>query len=251
MKPARSIARRRAGLAVGLLLCGLLAAGCGRQRAGEGWFPLEPGHAWTYEVTTAPEQGEPETSTLTMRTLATGAPPGLEAEAWSGPVFHRRTEGGMDYWLQADDAGVWRVAAKTEVEADARRDAPKRWVLKAPYLAGTQWQATTTSYLLERRAEFPRELRHGMREVTMTYEIDGTGVAVETPAGHFDGCLRVTGRATVRVYADPSAGWRDLPLTTTEWYCRGIGLVRLERDEPARSPFLVGGRLTMALRAFE
>lgn len=249
MAAPRTPAVRRAAT---VLAAAALLAGCGASSTEHtGWFPLAPGHAWTYQVTTEPEQGEPETTTLTMRTLASGAPPGLEAEAWAGPVFHRRTEGGMDYWLQADAGGIWRVASKTEVEADARRDAPKRWVLKAPFVAGTQWQATTTSYLLERRAEFPRELRHGLREVVMTYEIDRTGSQVETPAGRFSGCLRVTGRATVRVYADPASGWRDLPLTTTEWYCPGVGLVRLERDEPARSPFLSGGRWTMALSAYE
>jgi hypothetical protein len=47
------------------------------------------------------------------------------------------------------------------------------------------------------------------------------------------------------------AGWRNMPLTTTEWYCRGVGLVRLERREPSLgSSFLTGGSLTMELVAW-
>jgi len=55
------------------------------------------------------------------------------------------------------------------------------------------------------------------------------------------------GVAVLRLFADPVSGRRDLPLATTEWYCRGVGLVRLERDEPAGSALLSGGKLTMEL----
>jgi hypothetical protein len=38
-----------------------------------------------------------------------------------------------------------------------------------------------------------------------------------------------------------------MPLSTTEWYCNGVGLVRLVREEPAQATFLTGGTLTMEL----
>jgi len=55
----------------------------------------------------------------------------------------------------------------------------------------------------------------------------------------------------MRLFADPVVGWRDLPLTTTEWYCKGVGLVRVVREEPAASTFLSGGTLTMELTSWE
>ena len=70
---------------------------------------------------------------------------------------------------------------------------------------------------------------------------------MDTRAGRFADCLRVAGRATMKLYADPVVGWRDLPLETTEWYCKGVGLVKLQRREPAGSTFLTGGTLTMEL----
>lgn len=56
--------------------------------------------------------------------------------------------------------------------------------------------------------------------------------------------------AQVRLYAQPTSGWR-VPLTTLEWYCPGAGLARLERDETASSPFSSGGKLRMELQSWE
>ena len=42
-------------------------------------------------------------------------------------------------------------------------------------------------------------------------------------------------------------GFKDLPLNTTEWYCKGVGLVKVQRAEPANSTFLAGGTMTLEL----
>jgi hypothetical protein len=85
----------------------------------------------------------------------------------------------------------------------------------------------------------------------MTYTIEAPGEPVQTRAGAFSNCLRVKGTAALRAFADPVVGWRDMPLTTTEWYCEGVGLVRLVREEPANAAFLTGGTLTMELVAWK
>ena len=84
----------------------------------------------------------------------------------------------------------------------------------------------------------------------MTYTIAALGETVEVRAGRWEGCVRVRGVATLKLFADPVAGWRDVPLVTTEWYCPGVGLVKPLREEPARSAFLIGGTVTMELVAF-
>ena len=157
----------------------------------------------------------------------------------------------MDYWLHADETGIYRVASKTDIQVEAVLDKPLRFVLKAPYTVGTQWQATTTSYLLMRRSEFPREIRHSHPSIPMNYQIEAVDGRIDTPAGPFTNCLRVKGVGSVRVYADPASGWRDLPLTSTEWYCKGVGLVKVQRDEPAQSAFLTGGSRTLELESWE
>jgi hypothetical protein len=228
-----------------LAALGLLAA-CQPSPGGDSLFPLEAGHQWTYRVTTQWEDQRSSEETLTLKNLGRDQPEGMARPAW-----HRRSDQGADYWLQADAQGIYRIASKSEIDPQPQPDAAPRFVLKTPMAIGTQWQAATVPYLLMRQSEFPRELRHSHPRVNMLYQIDALDVVAETPAGRFEHCVRVKGSASLRVYADPTAGWRDLPLTTLEWYCPGIGLARLERHEPAKSPFLTGGVLTMALTAWQ
>jgi hypothetical protein len=227
-----------------LLVMGLAA--CQRVAPAEAWFPLEAGHRWTYRVTTRGDDDSSERESLTLRTLGAETLPALGDAAW-----RRRSDSGVDYWLRADATGVYRVASKSDLDAEPQPDKPLRFVLKAPYTIGTQWQSTTTAYLLVRRNAFPREIRHTHPSVTMLYTIAAVDEAVETPAGRFAHCLRVQGTASVRLYADPASGWRDMPLTTTEWYCPGVGLVRVERSEPAKSAFLTGGTRTLELVSWQ
>ena len=85
----------------------------------------------------------------------------------------------------------------------------------------------------------------------MTYTIEALDDKVEVRAGRFERCVRVGGQAVLKLFADPVVGWRDLPLTTTEWYCHGPGLVKVLRKEPANSTFLVGGTQTLELLSWE
>ncbi|MEP7299438.1 MAG: hypothetical protein ABI702_24915 [Burkholderiales bacterium] len=219
---------------------------CQRSAPEQGWFPLDAGHRWTYRVTTRTDDDTSDRESLTLRTLGAESVPALGAPAW-----RRRSDSGIDYWLRADATGIYRVASKSDLDAEPVLDKPPRFVLKAPYVVGTQWQAATTAYLLMRRSEFPREIRHTHPGVPMTYTIAAVDEAVDTLAGRFEHCLRVTGAASVRVYADPASGWKDMPLLTTEWYCPGVGLVRMERREPAKSAFLTGGTRTLELESWQ
>ena len=233
--------------ALRLLAIVTMLAGCDQPPSHDALFPLAAGHRWTYRVLTRADDGSIERESLTLRTLGTESPAALGGRA----AWRRRSDSGVDYWLRADALGIYRVASKNDLEADARPDPAPRFVLKAPYAVGTQWQATTTAYLLTRRNAFPREIRHTHPSVTMSYQIEAVDVPVDTAAGLFTHCLRVRGTASVHLYADPASGWRDLPLTTIEWYCPGVGLVRLERSEPAASAFLSGGTRTLELEAWE
>jgi len=219
-------------------------AGCSPS-PGSGYFPLDKGHRWVYRSTSEWENATVERETVELTTLG-------EERLGDGKAWHRRSASGVDYWLRADDSGVYRVASKTDVVAEPQPDQPVRYVLKAPLAVGTSWQAATNAYLLRRNAEFPPEIRHTHAPVPMTYRIEALGEAVRTPAGDFEDCLRVRGSAVMRLFADPVAGFRDLPLSTTEWYCKGVGLVKLERSEPAsHSTFLNGGTLVMELTAWQ
>jgi hypothetical protein len=232
---------RRAAVLV-IALAAAVTGGCGTDETGT-LFPLDPGHRWTYDLRIEGEGDAVEHETRVLETL--------DAQTLDdGRAFRRRSDSGVDYWLRRDATGIYRVASKSDLQAEPQRDKERRYVLKAPYAVGTGWRADTTAYLLRRRQEFPREIRHSHPAIPMHYTIEAVDQTVGVRAGTFAGCVRVRGSAAVRLFADPVAGWTDLPLTTTEWYCPGVGLVKLVRDEPAASGFLTGGRLTMELAAF-
>jgi hypothetical protein len=230
------------GAGAAALGCGL--AGCGASSPATGYFPLEKGHQWTYDQTTEWENNTLEHETIELTTLGSESLEG--SKAW-----RRRSASGVDYWLRSDDTGIYRVASKSDLDETPKPDAQRRYVLKAPLAVGTSWQATTTAYLLRRRQEFPPEIRHSHPSIPMTYTIAAVGQSVTTRAGEFKDCIKVQGNAQLKLFADPVVGWRDMALTTTEWYCNGVGLVRLERSEPAQSTFLTGGALRMELVAWQ
>ncbi len=230
---------------VSLVAIATALAGCSAAAPSTGFFPLESGHRWTYDVKTEWDNNIVEHDALVLSTH------GSDNHLEGGPALRRRSDDGVDYWLRSDETGVYRVASKSDLDAEPKLDAHRRYVLKFPLAPGSSWQATTTAYLLKRRNEFPREIRHTHPAIPMTYTIEALGEKVQTRAGAFANCLRVKGAAAVRVYADPVVGWRDMPLSTTEWYCDGVGLVRLVRDEPAQATFLTGGTLTMELVAWQ
>lgn len=222
-----------------------LLAGCGGPPAeSSSYFPLAAGHRWVYDVATERDNNTVQHETLVLTTEG-------RDEIGGATAWRRRADSGVSYWLRADASGIYRVASKSDIDAEPRPDKEPRYVLKTPLAAGTEWRVPTTAYVLERRQEFPREIRHSHAPVLMTYTIAAVGDSVETRAGRFADCLRVAGRAVMRLYADPVVGWRDVPLATTEWYCRGVGLVKLQREESGSTTFLSGGTMTLELSAWE
>ncbi|MGY0194984.1 hypothetical protein ACWA7J_07915 [Leptothrix sp. BB-4] len=223
----------------------VMLSGCGQGGAAAAMFPLEGGHRWVYRQTSEWENNTVEHDEVVLRSLGQEDLPGI------GRAWHRRSESGVDYWLRSDDTGIYRVASKNDTLPDPVADPAPRYVLRQPLVVGTQWQASTTAYLLRRRQEFPPEIRHSHAPVVMTYTIEAVGQTVDSPAGRFGQCIKVSGTAQMRLFADPVQGWRDMPLTTAEWYCPGPGLVRVERVEPANSTFLLGGKQTLELNEWQ
>ena len=237
--------RARLQLLSALAATAALLAGCGAKAPGAALFPLDSGHRWTYELRTEWEDQRVEREQRSFEAL------GSDGSLSDGAAFLRRSDAGMDYWLRADDSGVFRVASRSLVQAEPEPDAERRYVLKAPLAVGTQWASPTITYLLRRHQAFPPEVRYSAPAVPMNYVIEALGQAVDTRAGHFEGCVRVKGTAALKLFADSVSGWRDLPLLTTEWYCPGVGLVKLQRQELAGSPMLLGGTLTMELLSWQ
>ena len=224
---------------------GVLLNGCSPGNADKSFFPLESGRSWTYRDTNNLDDA-PEPDVHTLSVTMTG-PQTLE----SGPAERRHSDEGGDYYLRSDDQGIYRVASRDALEVNPKPDNPPRFVLKKPYVVGTQWQATTVPYILQRRNEVPKEVRYTTKPIMMVYAIMALDQKIETPAGNFDGCIKVVGEAKIRLYVDAQFNWREIPLFSSEWYCPGAGLVRVERVETSPSRFMRGGNQTLDLISYK
>ena len=233
---------RRLLLAAPLLL---VLTGCGKKPASENsFFPLAEGKQWTYKIETSFDEPEAhvDTSTLTLTNL--GRVMLNDVEAWK-----RRSDSGNEYWLRADDTGVFRVASRSPIAKTARLDPSPRMVIPAKFDTQKSWSVTTVPYFLKRRSEWPPEFKYveKYQNMTMNYSVMATNQEVTTPAGKYTGCLVIKGVADLNVWAESDMSYKDVPMTNVEWYCPDVGLVQLERKEPTTARFFQGGVMRMTL----
>ena len=212
----------------------LLAACSGRDMGSE-WFPLRVGDEQTMSVSyQMDEPREPEEWVMRV-----DEPVVFQDQ----PVAVRHHSAGVSYYLKADDQGVRRIATRTDIDSEPTADAEPVWVLRAPYQVGTEWTTVTVPYLLQRRNEHPRDLKH-THKAQMTWRIEAVDDMVTLADGSaHQPCLRVVGQARLNLYTDPVNGFTDVPLISREWYCKGQGLVKLEREEKVPAGFMTGGTL--------
>jgi len=232
----------RTGQATGsALLAFLLLTSCGVKAPEDDFFPLQIGRSWTYRVTkTMVEKGEPKVESLTLDTRGNELIGGVSA-------MRRHSDSGADYWLRSDDTGVYRVASKNALDSEPKADEVSRYVLRKPFVVGTSWEALTVAYIMEHRNESRKEMRYTHKPMNMRYRIEALDQKVTTEAGNFDGCIKVTGEAQIKLFADDVFNFRDVPLFSYEWYCPKVGLVRMERVEASPSKFVIGGTLLLDL----
>lgn len=219
------------------LLCAPLAllAACSGRDMGNEWFPLRVGDEQTLAVTYRMDEPR-EAEEWVMRVDE----PSVFQEQ---PVAVRHHSAGVSYYLRADDQGVRRIATRTDIDNEPTADPDPMWVLKAPYVVGTEWTTVTVPYLLQRKNEHPRDLKH-THKAQMTWRIEAVDDTVTLADGsEHRPCLRVVGQARLNLYTDPVNGFTDVPLISREWYCRGKGLVKLEREEKVPTGFMTGGVL--------
>ena len=236
----------RATALIGIL--GLLQAiaGCNRvpdapESANPVYFPLNAHWVWQYQVTSEISGGRQK-----EKYWVRNQGPIEWVDGASAMV--RRDSRGNQYLLRGDRAGIVRLASRDELATKWRPDPnqPRRFVLRHPVEAGTYWQVESVSYFVRANADMPREPPGGKR-LLMGFEIVDTNASVQVPAGQFNQCLLVVGKASFRVYADGLKGYRDVPVMQREWYCPQIGMVRLERTEQVSTPQYRGGATTFEL----
>jgi len=221
---------------------GTVLVGCGAQPDADALYPLEPGLRWEYSVVTERKGAAPERSTRTMENV--------ERRRFAGEpgIAIRRNENGSRYYLAERDDGYYRVAVKSVASHTPIMDQPETKILPLPATVGTSWREPAHAYLLDRARTFISEHAPG-NTVTLDYRIEADDVAVDVPAGRFRHCVLAVGTAHFHLGAGAGFAPSEVPIEQREWYCPGVGLARLERDERLTSEqrMITGGHISMKL----
>lgn len=227
-----------------ILFCLSVLAACDKP-ASDDYFPLHQGLHWEYQVTIE----HPERLDTKQLMIESMGQTSLKEET----VSIRTTSDGTDYYLAQRTDGIYRVAKRTLVESEPRLDASPRMVLPLPIAQakGKTWSTISQPYLIERVYEGMDVMTADMLQFPMTYSVLSLDETVEVSAGHFSDCILVEGQTDLSLYADARTGNTTVPITTREWYAPGVGLVKLEREEPLNTEVYKGGKITMELVRFE
>ena len=221
-----------------------LLSGCEKPANDNPYFPLEAGRSWTYKVETTFDdpEGHVDTATLTLTNMGRVELNGVE-------TWRRRSDSGNEYWLRADEKGVYRIASRGPTGKQPVLDPAPRTVIPAKLTRDETWSTTTVPYFIKRRSEWPPEFRYidKYRNMRMNYSIQATDQKITTPAGEYSGCLLIKGVADMNVWVENEMTYKEVPMVNLEWYCPGVGLVQLERHEPTTARFFQGGVMRMTL----
>lgn len=233
-----------------LALCSLLClSGCDQPPVDNPLFPLAAGKRWTYRVQTVYDEPDGKTLSFTLEMRNLGS-----AELSDGSTaWIRRSSNGHEYWLTIDNKGISRIAIKSPTREQAQMDPEPRPVLPREIAVGSTWTSSTVPYFLRRRNETPSEFRYveKYKEMAMVYTVTDINVKLETPAGHFEHCVLVNGKMSMVLWTDQVNAYKPTDLITREWYCPGVGLAQVEREEPTTAKFFQGGTMRMQLMKYE
>lgn len=222
-----------------LALLSACLTGCGE--APSGYFPLQPGLVWHYQVVTEDAKGKRE-DTLAITNY------GKVSD--DSEYYVRGTSSGNYYYITKRDDSIMRVARSSIIEPELKLDDPARFIIKEPLQAGTKWEHRMRPYLLT--SQTAPTIKEAVRYLA-DWEIVATDATIEVPQGRFENCLHVQGYAEVAV---PRSRLLHLMphimhFQIDEWYAPGVGLVKLEYAETTDSEELMGGTINIDLIALD
>lgn len=227
-----------------LLMLGALCSSCSSEPQPR-YFPLNAGLEWEYRI----HEKSRAIDAFRMLSLRNRS-----AQVHEGMSYARRlASDGNEYWLRVDEDGnLRRHLYRTSIDFEPRQDPTPRTVMPTHPKLGQWWEIETRPYILERVAPFrERFFLDDSKRINLRMEVAALDDVVEVAAGKFKNCLRLEGSGLLNVLADPSTGASEVPVTHTEWYAPGVGLVKLERSETLDTPNIQGGTITMELVAHD
>jgi hypothetical protein len=218
-----------------------LLSACQKETASPTYFPLNDGWIWSYQQTIT--KGE-NTEIKTFKTTNTGT------INISDHQYHKRTSTlGTEYLIDQNETAIRRVAKRTIVQDRFVFDLPAQTILPTTPSIGHSWSVMTPLFLMERN-ELHGQDQHTLLysdPVLMNFTIEDMHINFDVKGKTYKDCIKLVGLAQKSLFVDTRKGFVDVPITQTEVYCKEIGMVFLERDEPLISEHFTGGAMRFEL----
>lgn len=224
------------------LLSGFALHGCGREAMS--FFPLEKGWRWVYSIDLTTMDGSSNKKYLVENLGRTV----LKDEE----VSARRTADGTMYYYREDANGVLRIGETLPDEPTRLYSSPIVVLPNPATLSTPSWSNWEYTVALQ-RAGSPKAdaLRKIAVQLQMHYVIVSVDNEVVVPAGRFERCLRVRGTGVTDLDLGFHVGPTTIRVESTEWYARGVGLIKAERKETTNSPIIPEGEYRMLLEELQ
>ena len=225
-----------------LWLLPMLLASCSQGPQGDSYFPLTVGSNWTYLVTADIDGHVSESKQWDRidRVIDTD----------KGTVVVRRSEAskglGLEYWIKTEPGFIKRIAQRSDADDQAKLDPNPITVLKLPIAKNDTWLVPSQPFVIAAKTNLGGEDMK-MPKVMLNTTVEANDEVVTVPAGTFKDCVRIEGSGSMELYVDSVSGFKSLPIVHREWFCKGVGLVKVERIEELSSMFFSGGKITMEL----
>jgi hypothetical protein len=198
---------------IALAAIGLLCVANGA----ETYFPLKEGGTWEYGLTMSKGGTASESLTAVSKNLPRRDLKGIKVTPRTIEV---NAESGLgsatSFSFCAEDVnGVYELGEQKADSVEPTIHAAPRYFLKYPLKVGTRWTTGAETAILG--------VAH---PVTLTNTIESISEVVTTPAGTFEGCVKVRGVGRTISTKEGDGTSSQIDVEDCCWYAPGVGLVQ-------------------------
>lgn len=206
------------------------------------YFPLQEGKTWQYHIVTHDMDLEKN-----FKQHIVNGPERIIDEV---KAYTRTINNGTALFYEKNAEGIRRIGIKRKLDINTIFEPEDHYVIRFPVVVGTQWQQETITGVLGVVMDPFRRHYELHTPVQMNYTIESLDESVSVAAGKFNRCISVKGIGTSHVTADKSIGTIDVTVSSMDWYCPNVGLVKSWREESTTSNILVKGDFLMELEKY-
>jgi hypothetical protein len=224
-----------------LLFISLLCSACSKTE--QSYFPLNSGYKWQYDVALETRDGLQRQKYI-FKNLG-------ESELEGAPVYLRESLDGTILYYSKSAEGIHYVGSVNDKSIAPEFPEDKQLVIPDKHSVDTEWEQSTVTRLLKKTGASQKTVFEIFAKVLLETKIESLDEVVSVPAGRFKNCMMISMSGSTFKDAGNYIGLTLVNVEQTNWYAKGVGLIKMERIETTRNDALDKGTLSIELAKFE